>query len=77
MQSNNVQDGQNTQIKRRVVSTKDAAETLGVDPRTVQRLVKATEIEGFKVGRQYRIYEDSLTAYIKRHTFTSAVVDNG
>jgi excisionase family DNA binding protein len=40
--------------KRRVVTTKELAEALDVDPRTIVRAAKAGKIPAFRVEREFR-----------------------
>ena len=48
------------------ISSREAAEMLGVTPRTVVRLVERNEIPGFKVGDVWRFYrEDSSNISIR------------
>ena len=46
------------------ISAREAAEMLGVTPRTVVRLVERNEIPGFKVGDVWRFYREDIQQYI-------------
>ena len=46
------------------ISSREAAEMLGVTPRTVVRLVERNEIPGFKVGDVWRFYREDIQQYI-------------
>jgi excisionase family DNA binding protein len=48
------------------IGTKEAAEMLGVIPRTVVRLAERGEFPGFKVGDTWRFYRSHIEAYIQR-----------
>ncbi|MCA9311727.1 MAG: helix-turn-helix domain-containing protein [Phycisphaerales bacterium] len=50
---------------KKLLTLEDAAETLGVDYKTVYRLVRAGELPAGKVGRVYRIDPDDLEAYFE------------
>ncbi len=50
----------------RLLSVMDAAEYLGVCTRTVHRLIEAGALPKTKVGRQIRIMEADLSAYLAR-----------
>ena len=47
------------------IGAKEAAEMLGVIPRTVVRLVERGEIPGFKVGDVWRFYRSDIEKYIQ------------
>ena len=49
---------------RTPISAREAAEMLGVTPRTVVRLVERNEIPGFKVGDVWRFYREDIQQYI-------------
>lgn len=59
---------------RESVSVTEAAKVLGCSGETVRRLYKLGELEGFAVGKAdskrpvYRIFTDSITAYLERQT---------
>ncbi len=46
------------------IGTREAAQMLGVTPRTVVRLVERNEIPGFKVGDVWRFYREDIQHYI-------------
>ena len=41
--------------KRRFLKTSEVAKILGVDQRTVERMVKEMRLIGFKIGHEYRV----------------------
>lgn len=49
----------------KLLTLEDAAEVLGVDYKTVYRLVRAGEIPAGRVGRVYRIAPNDLKAYFE------------
>ena len=48
----------------RFYTIKEAAEKLGVSPRTVQRRIDSGELKRHKLGRTVRISEDDLRAFL-------------
>jgi excisionase family DNA binding protein len=48
------------------IGTKEAAEMLGVIPRTVVRLAERGDFPGFKVGDTWRFYRSDIEAYIQQ-----------
>ena len=46
------------------LSVEEVARWLGVDARTVYRLVKRGKLPGFKVGNQWRFGRDMLEAWV-------------
>ena len=49
----------------RCYSVKDLAETLGVKPLTIYRLLKAGRLRAFRVGRAVRIEQKAVDAFIE------------
>lgn len=45
------------------LNTAEAAEQLGVHSVTVARMIKRRELEGFRVGRQFRVTQAAVDAY--------------
>lgn len=43
----------------------DAAKRLNTEPRNVQYWAKRGELEGVKVGREWRFTEEAIAAFIK------------
>lgn len=43
---------------------KDVADYLRIDPKSVRRLVKSKQLAAYKVGRQWRIAERDLWAFL-------------
>jgi len=56
----------------KLLSLEEAAETLGVDYRTVYRLVRKGDIPAGRVGRVYRINEKDLHAYFESTSATES-----
>lgn len=56
------------------LTTTEAGEQLGVHAVTVRRLIQRTELEGFRVGRQFRTTQAAVDAYKAK---TPAWVDTG
>lgn len=50
------------------LSAEVVATALGVSPRTIHRLVEAGELSALRVGRQRRIPQAELDAFVERHT---------
>ena len=48
------------------LTIEEAAERLGVDYKTVYRLIRCGEIAAGKIGRVYRILDTDLDAYFSR-----------
>ena len=49
-----------------ILTLKDLQVLLGIGKNTAPRLVQDGEIEGFKVGKQWRVTRESVALYIKR-----------
>jgi excisionase family DNA binding protein len=56
------------QERRGTLTTKEAAEMLGVSLSMVYKLHKAGHLEGYTVGARRIVYKDSIDAYRHRHT---------
>ncbi len=50
--------------RQRLLSIKDAAEFLGVSPKTVERRIKARDLTAHRLGRQWRIAPEDLDQYL-------------
>lgn len=46
---------------KEVLTRKEAGEALKTSPKTIDRLLKNGRIKGFKIGRNVRIYAETLT----------------
>ncbi len=49
----------------RLLTIKEVAEYLRLDPKTVRRRIKDGELAAHKVGRQWRIAESDLKKYLR------------
>jgi excisionase family DNA binding protein len=54
------------------LSIKDAALLLRVSPSTIRRLIGSGELRAFRHGRQWRVPEESLDAYLLAKEGTTA-----
>ena len=52
----------------KVYTTDEALEVLKVTRRTFYRYIKAGQIKAIRMGREYRITEDALKAFLERGT---------
>ena len=52
----------------RFITTKEAAATVGVSTRMIQKLVSGGDLVATRIGRALRISEASLDEYIQRNT---------
>ncbi len=50
----------------RLLTIHDVADFLRIDPKTVRRLVKSQRLAAYKVGRQWRISERDLWAFLTK-----------
>ncbi len=48
----------------RMLTVKDVADYLRIDSKSVRRLVKSKQLAAYKVGRQWRVAERDLWAYL-------------
>jgi len=51
----------------RYLTTDAVAERLGVSARTIHRLIDAGELAAFRVGRQRRVAESDLGAFVEEY----------
>ncbi len=59
-----------------LLTLKDVMDMLGVSERTVLRLLKAKQLKGFKVGREWRFEDSDIQNYIKRQREKAAQEQN-
>jgi excisionase family DNA binding protein len=52
------------------LSTTEAAQYLGVDPRTLRRLVNDDQLQAFRIGRLVRFRLEDLDDYLDRARIT-------
>ncbi len=48
----------------RLLTIQDVADYLRIDPKSVRRLVKSKQLAAYKVGRQWRVAEGDLWAFL-------------
>ena len=53
----------------KLLSVKDVQEILGISRDTAYRMVRDGEIESYRVGKLYKIKQDSLDNYIRNQKF--------
>ena len=53
-------------MPEKLLSIKQVQEILGLSERTIFRLIKNGEIQGFKIGREWRFTEADINAYIEK-----------
>jgi excisionase family DNA binding protein len=63
------------QPKLNLLTAGEVAETLKMNPQVVARKLKAGEIEGYKLGKDWRVSEEQLLAYLERHANTGGPKD--
>ncbi len=56
------------QAKLNLLTAGEVAETLKMNPQVVARKLSAGEIEGYKLGKEWRVSEEQLLAYLHRHS---------
>jgi excisionase family DNA binding protein len=49
-----------------MLSMNEVADKLGVSRETVRRLILRKELRAVRIGRQWRVTEEDLAAYLKR-----------
>ncbi len=47
-----------------LLTIQDVADYLRIDPKSVRRLVKSKQLAAYKVGRQWRVAEGDLWAFL-------------
>jgi excisionase family DNA binding protein len=45
----------------------DVAQSLNVDERTIRELIRKNELRAIKVGKEWRVTENDLDAYVNGH----------
>jgi excisionase family DNA binding protein len=56
----------------RLLTLAEAAQLLHVSTRTLQRMIRSSDLPAFKVGGQWRMRESQLTEWIERREGQSA-----
>jgi len=51
-----------------MLSTKQAAQQLNVAENTIRQLINLGHLPAIRVGKVFRVTEDSIREYIERHT---------
>lgn len=59
-----------------LLTAEEAAEYLRVNVNTLRRYIREGRISAAKVGRGYRIKQEELDAFLKRHTTGADEADN-
>jgi putative molybdopterin biosynthesis protein len=54
--------------EQRFYTIEEVAKLLRVNERTVRKLIDSGELHATRVGRQYRISQEQLDDYLRRHT---------
>jgi excisionase family DNA binding protein len=54
-----------------LLDSHQAAQFLGVHPRTLQRMVLRGEISGVRVGKLWRFVPSALAEWVQRHSIAS------
>ncbi len=49
----------------RLLTIKEVADHLRVDPKTVRRLISNRELAAYKIGREWRVSERDLNKYMR------------
>src|SRR5687768_8546423 len=52
----------------RFFTSAEIAEILKMNPQVINRKLQAGEIEGYKLGKDWRVSEAQLVAYLERHS---------
>jgi excisionase family DNA binding protein len=63
-------------MMERLLSTREVADRLGVDTKTVRRYLQQSKLKGSRIGRDYRIPESSLSALVTTHPAVAALTRN-
>ncbi len=53
-------------MKDTILTLQQAAEQLGVHPRTLMRIMERDEIRGFQIGNRWKFMQSELDAYLQR-----------
>ena len=51
----------------KMLTIHDVAEQLNVDERTIRELIRKNELRAIKVGKEWRVAETDLDAYVAGH----------
>ena len=49
-----------------MINIETVSKRLSLPPRTVRGLIQRGELKAYKFGKEFRVYETDLNAYIKR-----------
>lgn len=50
-----------------VVTVKELAEFLKINPMTVKRALQSGKLKGFKIGNEWRIYREDIEEWLNKH----------
>lgn len=53
-------------MKDTILTINQAAEQLGVHPRTLMRIMEKNEITGFQIGNRWKFMQSEIDAYLLR-----------
>lgn len=51
-----------------LLTIREAADQLGLAPKTVRKLILSRQLRGIKLGREYRVDQDELDVFVRRRT---------
>lgn len=51
-----------------LLTIREAADQLGLAPKTVRKLILSGQLRGIKLGREYRVDQDELDVFVLRRT---------
>lgn len=60
-------------MDERLLTTKEVADYLQVNERTVTRYIRNGEIESIKIGGQHRISKQAVLDFLARHTIKPTI----
>ena len=53
-------------MKNEIMTTKQAAELLGIAPASVSRLIRQDKLKGERFGRDWLVYRESVEIYLEK-----------
>jgi|AntRauTorcE11898_2_1112593.scaffolds.fasta_scaffold53463_1 excisionase family DNA binding protein len=64
-------------MSQRLLTAAEVADQLRVSTMTIYRLIRRGELPAVRVGRNYRVRDEDLTAYLDAQTVDPASIDLG